>query len=301
MHPDPDAPPLSESAALRPFVVSATGHVELSRSACRSLRFRQPSRALRIPNALDDSVGTRAEAIRLVSRDDAVLWGPTAAELLGLPVPFRLEDADIHVLVPAGRPRPRRAGVRPRQADIVPTEILTLSGLRLTSPARTFVDLAAFMCLPDVVAVGDVAMRRYGVTTAELTLVMRRRLRYPGKVRARQAIPLLNPRAESPPESRLRVHIVEDGLPQPQVNLVIRDRYGCFLARCDLAYEEWLLAIEYDGAVHATPERRRADATRRTRLREAGWWIVEVVDEDLRNPQRAVAKVRAALLALGAI
>ncbi len=284
-----------------PFVVTSAGAGSLTRAACRTQRFRQPSRALRIPVVCPDTLLTRCRAIELVSRADAVLWGPTAAELLGLPIPYRLEAAPVHVLVPEGLPRPRRSGVVARQADIVPDEVITLVGLHVTSPARTFTDLAQYLSLPDLVALGDAAMRQHAVGASELLGVLNRRLRYPGKVRARQAIPLLDPRSESPQESRLRVHIVQDGLPVPEPNLVITDSLGQFLARGDLGYRRWRIVIEYDGACHDLPERRRADATRRTLLREHGWYVVEVIAEDLRHPQRAIGKVRRALQVRGAI
>lgn len=284
-----------------PFVVTSSGFGPLTREACRTQGFSQPSRGLRIPDTCPDTLLTRCRAIDLVSRADAVLWGPTAAELLGLPIPYRLQDAPIHVLVPEGLPRPRRNGVVARQADIVADEVLTLAGLQVTSPARTFTDLAQHLSLPDLVAMGDAAMRHHGSSAPELQRVLDRRLRYPGKVRARQAIPLLDPRSESPQESRLRVHIVQDGLPTPEPNLVITDSLGQFLARGDLGYRRWRIVIEYDGAFHDLPERRRADATRRTLLREHGWYVVEVIAEDLRYPQRAIGKVRRALQTRGAI
>jgi hypothetical protein len=74
--------------------------------------------------------------------------------------------------------------------------------------------------------------------------------------------------SESPQESRLRVILIGDGLPAPTPNLVIVDDAGQFLARCDLGYEEWKVAVEYDGIVHADEIQRAADATRRTLLRE---------------------------------
>ena len=284
-----------------PFVVTASGAGPLTREACRTTQFRQPSRGLRIPVTCPDSLLTRCRAVDLVSRDDAVLWGPTAAQLLGLPLPFRLEDLEVHVMVPEGMPRPRRRGVRTRQADIIETEIVSAHGLRVTSGARTFTDLAAFLSLPDLVAVGDEAMRRCHVTSEQFTRALMRRLRYPGKVKARDALPLLDAGSESPQESRLRVHIILDGLPRPEVNGIITDDAGGFLARCDLVYRQWRIVIEYDGAVHDAPARRRADATRRTLLREHGWYVVEIVDEDLRHPQRAADKVRRALRARGAL
>jgi hypothetical protein len=291
---DDAAPPTS-------FTVSAMGGSGLSRSQARSDRFVAPSRGLRIPLELPMSMEVRVQAVALVSRQDALFCGPSAAVLLGLPIPFRLQDGPVWVMVPEGMPRPRRRDVRSRQADVVAHEIATVCGLMVTSPARTFVDLAAVLSLADLAAVGDAAMRRWHMTPEELHRVIVRRLRYPGKVKARHVAPLLSARSESPQESRLRMSIVGDGLPEPSVNLDVRDDSGEFVARCDLGYEEWKIAIEYDGAIHASRKRRYLDATRRTLLREHGWYVVEVVADDLRFPQRALAKVRAALRARGAL
>ncbi len=293
--------PSADRVAGGPFVVSRDGSAGLSRDECRSKAFRRPSRSLRIPAVLPDDHEIHCRAVDLVSRADAVLWGPSAALLMGLPLPYRLEGLTVHVLVPEKVPRPRRAGVRARQADIIAAETHEVRGLRLTSPARTFVDLAAFMGLPSLVAVGDAVLRDWRCPPEEIESVIRRRLRYGGKVRARQALPLLDPRSESPQESRLRVHIIEDGLPAPSVNMVIRDELGEFIARVDLGYEKWRIVIEYDGQVHATRERRHKDATRRTLLREHGYYVVEVVADDLLFPERAIGKVRRALRARGAI
>lgn len=237
----------------------------------------------------------------LATPEGVLFCGPSAAVLLGLPIPFRLQGGPVWVMVRSGEPRPRRRGVRSSQADVVSSEIAVAADLSTTSAARTFVDLAALLSIADLVAVGDAAMRRWRVTTDELDRVVRRRLRYTGKVKARAAVPLLNPRAESPQESRLRIVMHGDALPEPQVNLVITDESGQFIARCDLGYEEWKVAIEYDGIVHAGEQRRQADATRRTLLQEHGWYVVEIVADDLRFPQRAIAKVTAALRSRGAI
>jgi hypothetical protein len=278
-----------------PFQVDSEGTTILSRASTRSASLRSPSRGLRIPQGLPDDMVTRAQAVALASRDDAVLWGSTAAVLLHLPVPYRLEAANVHVLVPEGRPRPRRRGVRARQADITPDEIVTVDQLSVTSPARTYADLAGLLGVPDLVAVGDVVLRDHRVSHEALLALVERRVRYTGKVRARETINLLNPRSRSPQESRLRAHVHGAGLPRPEVNGVITDDHGGFLACCDLVFRRQRVVVEYDGAVHDAPARRRSDATRRTLLREHGWYVVEVVDTDLQVPSRAIAKIRTAL------
>lgn len=278
-----------------PFLTTADGHGSLSRASTRSLSLMRPSRGLRIPRELPPDMLTRARAVALANRDDAVLWGPTAAMLLGLPIPRRLQDAAVHVLVPEGRPRPRRQGVRPRQADIVPGEIAVVADLSVTSPARTYCDLAAALSVPSLVALGDAVLRDHHTDQDLIARTIRRRLRYPGKVRARQTLPMLDPRSASPQESRLRAHVLLEGLPTPEVNGIIVDEAGQFLACCDLVFREQRVVAEYDGEVHDLPEARRRGATRRTLLRAHGWQVVEIVDTDLIHPERAMSKLRRAL------
>lgn len=67
-----------------------------------------------------------------------------------------------------------------------------------------------------------------------------------GIVRARCAEELADPREESPPESRMRVWLVLDGL-RPQPQYWIEDSRGR-LSCADLAFPEQQVAVEYDGA-----------------------------------------------------
>lgn len=132
-----------------------------------------------------------------------------------------------------------------------------LLGLRVTTPARTFVDLGASLRVEDLVAVGDTLMRRDLADPYEIATVLTTRRHVPGVATARRALPLLDGRAESPRESRLRALVVLAGLPAPAPNGVIRDGDGQFLARGDLVYEELRIVIEYDGGDHADPARRQ--------------------------------------------
>jgi hypothetical protein len=64
----------------------------------------------------------------------------------------------------------------------------------------------------------------------------------------RRVAALADPRAESPPESLVRVLLTLGGLPRPVPQYVILDQGGRFVARVDLAWPEVRLAGEYDGA-----------------------------------------------------
>lgn len=110
---------------------------------------------------------------------------------------------------------------------------------------------------------------------------------------ARHALQLADPRAESPPESELRVVLTIGGFhPKPQRNVYAKRR---FLGRLDLAIEDGKVAIEYDGRWHDTPEQVIHDRERRQQLTAAGWAFVIVDCEQLATDYSGILeRVRAA-------
>ena len=105
---------------------------------------------------------------------------------------------------------------------------------------------------------------------------------------------LCDPRAESPPESRLRVHIVRAGLPVPTPQFqVFVD--GEFLARVDLAWPKIKLALEYDGQWHSDPGQLGRDRSRLRALNQAGWYVYHVTREDLRDVESLMRNLAAVL------
>jgi len=167
--------------------------------------------------------------------------------------------------------------------------------LAITTPERTLVDIAEDVPLPLVVAFGDHILRQLLTTQGAIAECLARSRGRRGVRRARQAVDLLDPRAESPPESVLRVTLVSAGLPAPTPQVVIRSANGDFLARGDLVYEDERIVIEYDGEHHLTPEQQAKDADRRHLLALDGWLVVTITRRDLRDPRRAIRKVDGAL------
>jgi very-short-patch-repair endonuclease len=104
----------------------------------------------------------------------------------------------------------------------------------------------------------------------------------------------MDPRSESPMESRVRVLLVTSGLPRPEAQLEIWDVGEFFVARADLGYPEQRVVVEYDGAWHW--KQRRADDRRRDRMRALGWIVIVVsADDYFKMPWSIVAQVRNAL------
>ena len=93
---------------------------------------------------------------------------------------------------------------------------------------RMAFDLLLDRSLPDAVADLDASLRAALVGQREMQLYLVGR-RDRGIVQARRALELADPRAESHPESRMRVHLVLDGL-HPEVQYRVYHR-GCLVAR----------------------------------------------------------------------
>lgn len=234
------------------------------------------SRGLWRPKATADGVGARAGALLSVLPAGTIVAGDTAARLHGLWLPDRPCPRIEFILragveAPEHYPGTRRRELRGRRRAVGVDERCTVDGLPLTTIARTWVDLAESLSMPDLIAAGDSALR-CGSTVAQLTEAVRRASHRRGVVRARAALPLLDRRSESRPESHLRYAIVAAGLPAPQVNVPIYSRDGEWLARPDLSYEDVRLALEYNGSDHADVARMRRDITRELDVAERGGW-----------------------------
>ncbi len=106
----------------------------------------------------------------------------------------------------------------------------------------------------------------------------------------------VDPKAESPMESRLRMLLVLAGLPRPEAQVSLYDEEGGFVARPDLYYREARLGLEYDGENHC--DRMTADNRRQNRLHQIGVSLLRYTAPDLRErPAAIVAEVRDAVWA----
>jgi very-short-patch-repair endonuclease len=70
---------------------------------------------------------------------------------------------------------------------------------------------------------------------------------------------------------------------------------GRFVARVDFAWPQHRLALEYDGAWHATPEPLPRDRRRINGLTAADWRVHFVTTSDLRRPDVLLADLTRAL------
>jgi hypothetical protein len=221
----------------------------------------------------------------------------TAALLHGLPVPPS-RSALIDVALPVPDRAPHAQGLRGHSIAVAPDDVEMFRGLRVTSAPRTWFDLGKLLLLPDLVAAGDriLSARAPLAGRGELEAIVEAHPGERGVRRLVAALDLLSDRSESPQESRLRALLVTAGIPAPAVNLDIRDDRGVFLGRGDLVWVQQRLVIEYQGDYHRDQAQWRADMTRRAGLEAAGWRVLEVNADDLRNPATLIERVRTLLL-----
>ena len=233
----------------------------------------------RRPDELAD-FAARCAAILGACPAGTVVAGCAAAQLHGLWLPpsaARTIDVVLRrdAVVPRAHSHSMRAELRSRRRTLHPDEVVLVGGVPATSAARTWLDLSEFLTMPDLVALGDSVLRGGETGLADLADVLSRAYHRRGVVRARQALPLLNARSRSRPESHFRYALVSAGLPAPDVNLPIYNELGEWLAEPDLSYSDAMLALEYNGAEHAEANRMRRDYTRAFDVQHRGRWRVE--------------------------
>ncbi len=255
-------------------------------------RFRRVFRDVYVPASAALTHELRCQCAALVLPADAVITGRSAATLRG--VPLALPSDPLEVVAGLRTRMFRRTGVDLRRCELNADEAAPWSRIGLATRRRTAFDLLLDRELPDAVADLDAALRAALVGRAEMEVYVKDRHDC-GIVQARRALELADPRAQSRPESRMRVHLVLDGL-RPEVQFPVCHR-GSWVATVDLAFPRQRLAVEYDGVWHGAPLQVGSDRERLNRLHAAGWQVVFVTREHLREPHRMVCTVRVALQA----
>lgn len=232
-----------------------------------------------------------AAAECLVRPDEPVVRGRTAAVLHELPILGPLPVAPDLVVA-------RSAGTRHR-GDVLTTwlpaeHVTRVRGVRTTSIARTAVDVARASDLLGGVVVLDGALHA-GAPRAALAAVLATCRGWRGSVVAAQALALARPGAESALESLGRVRLLEQGLPEPQLQVELRDRHG-FVGRVDQLWRAERVIAEADGlSKYTDPSVLRAEKLREDRLRDLGFQIVRYTwDEAFYRPAELAARVRLA-------
>lgn len=278
-----------------PVLRTAAAGIGVSDRALRSAEFRTVFAGVVVHATIPDTIVVRSRAAILLAPEGAIVSHFTAARLWGGRVP---DNEWTHVSFMRDV-RFRVRGIKPhryrRRLDVRKRH-----GLEVTSPEQTFCDMARYLGLIDLVALGDSLVRKKRFSEDELVHYA---LAWSGQFSTEvvAAARLVRDRVDSSPETALRLLMVLAGFPEPDVDIHIRDADGNTRYRIDLGYRGVRLAIEYDGRWHDSPEQRELDELRRTELGvEEQWTFVIVTGDDLyQQTEDLVERLRAAARAAG--
>jgi very-short-patch-repair endonuclease len=257
----------------------------------RSGAWRRVGRGAYLP-AGSEATARRTALARIVAVHHRLtaphVFGHDSAALLWVLPLWALPNV-VHVYQ-CNRPGARRDPAVRRHIGIPVAAAVTLvEGLPVTTLALTAVDCARAMAPRAALVVVDAALRA-GASLDEMTQLLARDPAGRGSARARQVVVLGDAGAESPRESALRFVLLRAGLPQPETQVRIDTHLGAFWA--DLGWEQWRVALEYDGRQkYADPEALVREKRRHDALVEAGWSVILVTKEDLARPDLLVARV----------
>lgn len=217
---------------------------------------------------------------------DTVASHRSAAALWELDVPKDVAE----VAMPRGKAQYRTGVVVHRTSDLLRKDVTIRSGVPVTKPARTLVDLGAVVPRWQVDAAIDVALARRLVTLEGLWWMLARVARC-GRSGAGVLRACLDWRFGVPDSvlEGLFLRLVRDfDLPKPEVQFeVVVDGKR---RRIDAAYPDRMLAIELDGAQkRMSPDALQADLERQNALVDNDWTFLRFTFSDLTVKRRDTA------------
>ncbi|MCU6479320.1 endonuclease domain-containing protein [Arthrobacter sp. A2-55] len=265
-----------------PFTLSEAESMGFTRDKLRGANFAGAGYGLYRPTSWEFTLPEAARAL-CAATPGAWISHTTAAQLHGLILPPWLEDStELHLSKPRKLPETRRKGITGHTLLAFEDEIETVDGLAVSTRARTWLDLARVLPLPNLVCMGDQLIRiprivfegrsEPYVTIASLRNMMARHGNLQGIVRARAALELMRVGSDSGPETMLRLAMLDAGLPEPELQLALWSTPNAPSA--DLGYRKRRIAIQYDGGTHNDELQANSDARRNAAFRNAGWDVL---------------------------
>jgi hypothetical protein len=261
-----------------PFTTAQALDLGVSRSRLGTLQrrglVRPVIRGVFAVTQLPDTIEFRAEALSLVVPSSAIVVDRTAAWLHMVDV---LPASAVHEMPPveiysrAGS-RLRRPAVASGERRMRDEDVTVVAGVLVTTKLRTALDLGRRLNRFHALAAMD-ALLRAGADRDQLLGCVERFRGERGVVQLRGLAPLADARAESPPESVLRLHWWEaNGMPPPEPQVWVLDN-GYPRFRIDVGNEDLRYGAEYDGERFHGDE--LADGSRLEWLHERGGWLVD--------------------------
>ncbi|MDQ0709779.1 hypothetical protein QFZ52_002431 [Arthrobacter woluwensis] len=282
--------PLPEGLRARPFTVYESRDMGVSPGRLRAKDLETAGRLIRVPSGVLPDLRERS---RVLAKATPTAWvsHQTAALLSGLGLPSWLADeTQVHLSKPHGLPRVRRDGVVGHRVRVFPGEVEEFDGIPMSTPLRTWLDLAHTLPLPYLIAMGDQLIRipreRFEgradpyASPSDVAAIIRNHRKMKGVRKASLALEQMRIGADSLPETFLRLAMVDAGLPEPELQIRV-DPADPWSPPADLGYREFRLAIQYEGAHHRSRFQQSRDNRRDEAFVNAGWLYFKVNADDL--------------------
>ena len=253
------------------------------------------ARGLYVSRSAELDLRARCRAWAQVLPRDAAFGLGTAVALLDAGA----APSPVHVVVSPRRVVPQRSGITVHVRSLADGDVTEVDGLRVTSGARTFLDMAAVLSPAELLALGDALLRGGHLDHEALGRRLARAGRVRGVVRARQWAPHLSAAAGSHPESTLRYWLLVSDLPAPELQVPILDPSGREVVHADLGYSRWKVALEYEGRQHAECDQFGRDIDRYSLMAADGWLTLRFAARHLGRPHAVAGRTRRALESRG--
>jgi predicted transcriptional regulator of viral defense system len=214
------------------------------------------------------------------------------------------QPAEVTITSRNGGRRGHRNGIHTYANAMPDQHIVSKYGLRVTTPARTVLDLARTLSFGAGVVAADSALHQGLTTVAELLYVAGPYRQRRGGHRLHRVVMFADGLAESPLESLARVAFDEGGLPPPELQARIAAANDDVIGRADFLWRRYKLIVEVDGEAKydADPRRARAELLRDKALRRAGYEVIHFSWAEITtHPEQVIAAIWAALRARGAV
>ncbi len=296
---------LPNPLATAPFTLDSARASGVSANRLRRKDVVHVGRGLYRPSGWSFELEAAARALSAAS-PGAWISHVTAARLrCQLLPPWLADSTELHLSKPRSLPSARRKGILGHTVLAREDEIESVHGIRISTRSRTWLDLARRLSVSDLVCMGDQIIRVPRVefedrslpfdTLDGLRTLVGRHPNLQGVVRARQALDLMRVGADSAPESLLRLAMADAGLPEPDLQLALRDG-DPKSPTADLGYRHRRIAIQYDGGHHLVDAQTLSDRRRDKAFDSAGWTVLIVRKDDLADGfQRTTGKIKRAM------
>jgi very-short-patch-repair endonuclease len=219
----------------------------------------------------------RTVAAWLWSGREGVVKGLAASAILGA----KWVDDDIPIELNWANHRPP-TGVVTRNDTLLEPEVARHGPMAVTTPDRTAFDLGCRGPVGQAVARLDSLARATHFKVADVQELALRHPHVKGLRQLDRVLDLVDAGAESPQETRIRLMLMDAGLPRPQTQIPVRAPDGHPRYYLDMGWEDVMVAVEYDGRHHTDRPVYSRDIIRLEYVNAVGWTVVRVVAEHRR-------------------